>query len=547
MRLGAISAAVVCAALLAGCDDSSPKEERRAGHVAVRIPELPERDKPPKGAPNVVLIVTDDQTYQEMAVLDRTRRLLAGRGSSFSRSFASFPLCCPSRTTVLTGQYAHNHGAIGNHPADDGGGYVNLRDPERTLATWLWTGGYATAHFGKWANSPGHPTPPPGWDTWGYTTDKSTAYYGYRMGPRRKTARRYGYAEADYHTDAVTDQAVEFIGRGGRRPFLLSVAYLAPHDGSGRDDEASLRCGGVDADGEPAKGEAQPPERYAEAFVDAPLPRPPSFDEADLSDKPDFVGLSQPLIQARKEVITLRYRCGLAALLAVDDGVAAIVDALRRAEDLSNTVIVFTSDNGAFHGEHRVSGGKNLPYEEAIRVPLLIRGPGLEAGQTVASPVVNADLAPTILELTGVEPAARLERPVDGRSLVPLLEGRDGDHDRAILIEGRGSTTEGEAGDAVRSYQGVRTRRYMYVEHFLATVESFEAGAEVQIGAGDLVATELYDLERDPYELENRAGDPAYGRTEAALLKALDRLRACAGADCRPKIAIPGPAGAADR
>jgi arylsulfatase A-like enzyme len=539
-RAAAIAgAAIVWAVLLTGCDGSSPDGEgQRAGPGA----ELPERREAPNGAPNVVLIVTDDQTYEAMSALDRTRRLLGGGGSSFSRAFASFPLCCPSRVTMLTGQYAHNHGAIGNHPADDGGGYVNLREPERTLATWLWTGGYATAHIGKWANSPGHPTPPPGWDRWDHTFDKTTSYYGYRMGLRRATSRRYGYGEADYQTDAVTDEAVAFIDRGQARPFFLSVAYLAPHDGSGRDDAAGVRCGGVGTDGEPAKGEAQPPERYADAFSDAPLPQPPSFEEADVSDKPDFVALPEPAIAGRVALITRRYRCELASLLAVDDGVAAIVEALRKEEELTDTVIVFTSDNGAFHGEHRISGGKNLPYEEAIQVPLLIRGPGLEAGQRIASPVVNADLAPTILELTGVEPPASLARPVDGESLVPLLEGGPGATDRAILIEGRQSTSEDGFGYEVRSYQGVRTRRYMYVEHFRAGVDEFDQGAAVEIGAGELAAAELYDLERDPYELLSVVGAPAYARTEAALRSALDGLRQCAGSDCHEPAAVPDPA-----
>ncbi len=531
-------ALLVCAALVAGCDESSPGPDRG------RRLELHEpRGTPPTGAPNVVLIVTDDQTYGEMSALDRTRRLLGRGGATFSRAFASFPLCCPSRTTMLTGQYAHNHGAIGNHPADDGGGYVNLRRPRRTLAAWLWTGGYETAHFGKWANSPGHPTPPPGWDVWDHTFDKTTAYYDYRLGPRRATSRRYGYERADYNTDVVSDRAVGYIGRArhSARPFFLSVAYLAPHDGSGRDDEAGRRCGGVGADGEPTKGEAQPPARYADAFRHAPLPQPPSFEEADVTDKPGFIGLPLPANAARIALITRRYRCELASLLAVDDGVAAIVDALRRAGELSDTAIVFTSDNGAFHGEHRISGGKNLPYEAAIHVPLLIRAPGLQAGRRIASPVVNADLAPTILALTGVEPPASLERPLDGRSLVPLMEGRDRDRDRPILIEGRQSTVEGGGGYRVRSYQGVRTRRYLYVEHFLSRVGSPEEGAAVQIGGGERVARELYDLGRDPYELRSRAGAPGYRETMAVLRSTLEQLRGCAGRECRPQIAIPRP------
>jgi N-acetylglucosamine-6-sulfatase len=499
-------------------------------------------DHEPRIRANVVVLMTDDQSMESMRVLRRTRRIIGQRGATFSRAFTSFPLCCPSRASFLTGQHAHNNGVQGNRPNQDGGGYVNLEQPARTLAGWMKASGYETAHFGKWANSPG-PQVPPGWDTWRMTFDRTTGYYGYRMRRPDRKPLAYGSRVRDYHTYAVTRQATRFINRnadGRDRPMFLSVAYLAPHGGFGRDDAAGRRCGGVSSEGEPSKGAAQPAARDAAAFPDAPLPRPPSFNEADVSDKPASIQASARFTPAQIEIIETRYRCELASLLSVDESVARITRALRHADELGDTYLIFTSDQGGFRGEHRRAGGKNLPYGEAIHVPLLIRGPGLPQEKVIADPVANVDLAPTILALSGAQQPRGLRRTMDGRSLVPVLKGRAAWPDRAVLIEGRQPTTQSVYGQwQVASYQGVRTRRYSYSEHYLKEVNGPPEGAETRIGEGELSARELYDLATDPYELRSHDRAPRYHKIREKLAHALDRLRQCAGTQCQVKVSVP--------
>jgi N-acetylglucosamine-6-sulfatase len=513
-------------ALLAGCGDEREADDKRR----VRA--------------NVVVLMTDDQGVESMRVLRRTRRIIGERGVTFSRAFASFPLCCPSRASFLTGQHAHNNGVQGNRPRRDGGGYVNLRQPARTLARWMNAGGYETAHFGKWANSPG-PTVPPGWDTWRRTFDRTTAYYGYRMSRPGGKPLAYGSRERDYHTDVVTHKATRFIDRHARRdggPMFLSVAYLAPHGGFGRDDAAGRRCGGVPTYGEQTKGAAQPAPRHAAAFTEAPLPRPASFNEADVSDKPAAIQATARFSPWQIEIIETRYRCELASLLAVDESVGRIVRALRRADELPHTYLVFTSDQGGFHGEHRRTGGKNLPYADATNVPLLMRGPGLPRGKVVADPVANVDLAPTLLALTRARQPRGLRRAMDGRSLVPVLKGRAAWPDRAVLIEGRQPTALGYYGQwQVASYQGVRTRRYAYNEYFLRNVNGPTEGAATRIGQGELSARELYDLETDPHEARSLVEEPRYHEIRERLAAVLDRLEDCVGAECRVNASLPSP------
>jgi arylsulfatase A-like enzyme len=344
---------------------------------------------------------------------------------------------------MWTGQYAHNHGVRGNFPTEDGGGYVNLIDPDRVLPEWLRLGGYHPVHVGKWASVPGE-IPPEGWSEWyGIAQETSARYYGFELvGGEEPLA--FGEEDGDYHTDAVTQTAVEAIERhaGRARPLFLSVAYLAPHIGLGRADAATERC---NPDGAPIG--PVPAARHADAFDRARLPTPPSFDEPDVSDKAgDQPGPVNPREAAE---LLLHYRCRLAALKAVDEGVADLVEALDDAGELDETYLFYTSDNGFLLGEHRYDARKNLPYEGAAAVPLLVRGPGLEARGTVDELAANIDLASTILDLTGVEPPSELERPQDGRSLVPLLSGEAGG--RSARSCSKAATTPPMKGTPTRS------------------------------------------------------------------------------------------------
>jgi N-acetylglucosamine-6-sulfatase len=498
--------------------------------------------------PNVVVLMTDDQGPEMMRALPTVTRRIARRGVTFTEALVSYPLCCPSRATFLTGEYAHNHGTKGNNVAS-GGGYKNLLAPNRNLAAWLQGAGYNTHFIGKWLNGLRQPhRGPPGWTTWnalvGAGGDGLSSFYDYDVfGPDGN--RHYGTQNLDYQTDALTrDYAVPIIDAEATdpAPFFLWFAYHPPHFGVGRDDRAGRRCSIGPPDERASKQSAIPPPRYADRFPHTPVPQPPSFDERDVSDKPKFVRRHPRLSVDDVARITRDYRCGLAALLAVDDSVRAIIDALARSGQLDDTVIVFTTDNGVLAGQHRIPVGKNRPYEEAIDVPLFIRGPGIARGGQVAAPVANVDLAPTILELAGASLAPEVARPIDGVSLVSDLQtGLGLDPNREVLIEGRDDLARARHGYKVLSYVGVRTLRYAYIQTRRASTDSRQAAKQMAIGAGRTTGVELYDLQRDPYELENRARDPAYAAVRAALAGQLDRLASCSGANCVVGATIPSP------
>jgi N-acetylglucosamine-6-sulfatase len=499
--------------------------------------------------PNVVVLMTDDQGPEMMRALPTVTREIGRPGVTFTDALISYPLCCPSRATLLTGEYAHNHGTKGNN-GQSGGGYANLLEPRHNLATWLQADGYHTHFVGKWLNGLRQPrVAPAGWTSWnalvGAGGEGLSSFYDYDVFEPDGSPRHYGDAAPDYQTDALTrDYALPIVNGEAAQPgpFFLWMAYHPPHFGVGRDDPAGRRCSDGPPDERGSKQSAIPPPRYAGRFLDTPVPEPPSFDEADVSDKPRFVRRREPLSADDLERITRDYRCGLAALLAVDDSVRAIVDALAQTGQLENTVIVFMTDNGVLAGQHRIAVGKNRPYEEAIDTPLAIRGPGFAAGSTVDTPVANVDLAPTILELAGASVPAELARPTDGRSLVPELQtGLSLDRNRAVLIEGRDDLARAHRGFKVLSYVGVRTARYAYIESRRATTSSRLDAKRMAIGVGRTTAIELYDLRRDPYELTNRARDSAYAAVRRALAERLDGLAACSGLSCLADAVLPRP------
>jgi N-acetylglucosamine-6-sulfatase len=440
--------------------------------------------------PNIVVLMTDDQTVESLRVMANVNTLLARQGTTFLNNFASFPLCCPSRATFVTGQYGHNHTIMGNTaPA---GGYDKLAPTHgNTLPAWLQQAGYHTVHVGKYLNGYGRTNPtavPAGWTEWYGSTDPSTyRFYNYTLNENGRLVN-YGTGAANYQADVYNRKAVELVRRlaPASKPFFLSVAFLAPHSGGPRD-----------ADDPPNQGTPSPAPRHRNAFTNQPLPTPPSLNEADVSDKPAAIR-NRPLIgQGRLIGIRENYQQRLESLLAVDEAVRDILSALESTRVLGRTYVIFTADNGFFHGEHRVPAGKVLVYEPSVRVPLIVRGPGVPRGARRPNLAANVDLAATILDAA----RARAGRRLDGRSVLPFARDALRRSGRDILLE----TT---------SYSAIRTPRHVFVQH--STGEQ-----------------ELYDLVADPHQLTSLHADARFTALKNELSRRLGRLRTCAGDTCR--------------
>src|SRR5436190_8478619 len=346
--------------------------------------------------PNVLVIETDDQTLESMRVMSNINSLIGAHGATFPNNFVNFSLCCPSRSTFLTGQYAHNHGVLSNKSPNGGFSRFEQLHATNNLAVWLQKAGYYTALIGKYLNGyANHPPVPPGWSEWHATAPYEQRVYDYPLN-NNGTLVEYGQRPADFKQDVLTGKAVDFIDRRAPRakPFFLWLTYTAPHVGGPPTPNPPRDC--TDA--------AKPAPRHAHAFDTEPLPRPPNFNEADVSDKPAAIR-NLPLLTAGGIAdIQRKYRCELESLLSVDEGVKKVVDALRATGELNNTLIIYTSDNGYFHGEHRIPKGKLHIYEESIRVPLEMRGPGIPRGVNVGDLAINADLAPTIVDVAHAKP-----------------------------------------------------------------------------------------------------------------------------------------------
>ena len=460
--------------------------------------------------PNVIVVMTDDQNAASLPVMPQVNAELVGHGATFANNFTNWPLCCPSRATLYTGQYARNHGVLGNAPP--AGGFTRF-DDTNALPLWLKAAGYKTVHVGKYLNGYGEESTdpayvPPGWDEWVTPTGGTTqTVYDYILNVNGNLVQR-GHEVTDFKQDVLTDYAVDAINRNAPgRPFFLDLQYTAPHGGGPNPNpQPPSNCG---------NGAPKPAPRHADAFNNQPLPLGPAFNEADVADKPAAIQALPGIDDVAFNNIQRKWRCRMEALLSVDEGLGRVLDALRAADELDQTLIVFTSDNGFFHGEHRVQTGKNRVYEEAIRVPLVMRGPGVREGVSVGDLAINADLAPTILDAAGATPG----RTVDGRSLLPFTEHPLRFHGRELLIQqGDGVDADDEVITGGR-YDAIRTSRYLYVIN--ATGER-----------------ELYDLEKDPGELQNQVTNPAYDGAEAALARRLAALRDCAGASCRAKPSL---------
>jgi len=466
-------------------------------------------------APNVVVVMTDDERYDDMATMPLTQRFIGDAGVTFTRYYASYPVCCPARATFFTGQYAQNHGVRCLYPAC-GGGYGKLNQ-RNYLPVWLEDAGYVTSHIGKFLNGygkePGTSMRPKGWTDWQGLIDMTTyRMWGYSFfeNDHRETYGRVMSRNPDlYQTDVITKKAARFIDEraAGEKPFFLSVAYLAPHHESG----ATQRRTGQLVRAAP---------RHRGRYAHRPMPRPVNYNEADVSDKPSWVGhYNRPIKPSREAAIATRFRERWESLLAVDEGVERIVKELRQTDELDNTYVIFTSDNGFMQGEHRVRQGKMLPYDASTHLPFLIRGPGLPSDRRTNAVVGDVDLAATIMDVTPATPGHVL----DGRSVIPYARNTHLRNLRPFLhttagqgSHGRTNTREGGAKGTetrVPAWAAVRTTRWLYIAYK---------------GRG----SELYDLKRDPWEMNSLALEPRVRQLRNTLRRVLQDLRTCRGRSC---------------
>lgn len=431
--------------------------------------------------PNIVLVLTDDLDVPTALEMPRLPDLMSNQGLSFTRAYAAQPLCGPSRASILTGMYSHNHGVIDNEPPRYG--FPAFRTHEaKSLGPWLKSAGYRTGLVGKYLNGyawgTGNEYVPPGWDEWhGHLTSiEDGRYFDYWMNHNGEVVR-YGSKQEEYSADVETKLAVAFVRESATRsePLFLLLAPQAPHV--------------------PAKYH----ERHGAEFRYSLAPRTAAFNLGNVADKPSWVRQIALLTASDIDGADKLQRSRLRSLRAVEDMIQEVITALAETRRLDNTYVFFTSDNGLLMGQQRAVARKGNEYEEAAGIPLIVRGPGVPAGRTDAF-ALTIDLAPTLLELAG----APLPDSIDGRSLVPFLRGRPPSTWRTdVLISNWG---EGP------SYT-LRTADWMYNHQ---DTEEFE----------------LYDMRQDPYQVKNlyRTADPAL---IASLRQRLASLVACRGASCR--------------
>ena len=449
--------------------------------------------------PNIVLVVLDDAEEAMVSNMPRLRAAFIDRGLRFNNAFATTPLCGPSRANLLAGQFSHNTGVVANVGNDAGyPGWQSRGYDANSLGPWLKAAGYRTGIFGKYQND--YPTReasqpanetfvPAGWDDWRVVmSDREASNDEYTLN-ENGALRIYKASNGGYQTDTLSERAQSFLRASeanDAQPFFAYIAFNAPHTPT------------------------TPAARHLSAYPGATASRGGSYNEADISDKPLWLQDQSPLLSpAIMSDIDSDYRGSLQALLAVEEAMDALFQTLDTLGETPNTYVFFTSDNGLHRGEHRLRGGKNTPYEESIRMPFYVRGPGVPAARSVDHLVGLVDLVPTFMTLAG----AAIPATADGMSLVPLLGSQPPATTawrQDILIEHPGG-----AGTPIRvpSYYAVRTATEIYVEY-------------------DNLEKEYYDLATDPKELTNLSRQ-ASAATLSRLSARVATLKGCRAASCR--------------
>jgi N-acetylglucosamine-6-sulfatase len=587
--LARVSAAIVLLALLFGLVVATSEEARAAKAKASEVGQKPSfvviqtDDETMEELYQGVRMANGSEEF----AMPNTLQMLGEKGVTFNRYYTPYSLCAPSRVSLLTGRYAHNNHVQGNVPPNGGWtGFQSRLAYSHNLATWLQGAGYRTIHIGKILNGYGDPpySPgtevPPGWSSWHTVLNSDTDhyFYGYLMNNNGAVEGPYGdsgswetreYGEIDdagcpyaplngkpcfYETDKFNQLAAEELAATpAEQPFYMQVDYTAPH--------GDFR--------KPAG--PQPATRDFGRFSTAPLPdnRAEGFNEGNVNDKPRFIREAPYLSATEIHTYRVYYQHCLEALISVDEGVKEILDELGGLGRLRNTYVIFTSDNGFFFGQHRLVGGKFLAYEPSTHLPLIIRGPGIKP-KTASGQLVNTiDIAPTILELAEVTP----DKSIDGVSLVPYMKEPTLRSRRPLLFEsfvqtddveqnGQAAAEEPSAtertdagtatgklglkGVSARATTGAASGRKPAPRSAAAKNPAAHASEVappknyygIRLGPYKYIEwpdgeKELYDINKDPYELNNIVRDPNYFPIRAFLHTELERLETCSGRTCQ--------------
>lgn len=448
--------------------------------------------------PNIIVVLVDDMRWDEYREaghnyiktpnIDR----IAKEGVSFKNAFSTTPLCSPSRASFLTGQYAHTNGIVDNQAHNE------LSHQLNTFPKQLHENGYATAFVGKW-HMGNDDTPRPGFDYWASLRGQGEAIDpGLNINGKQQTIQ-------GYVTDILIDQSLQFINQKREQPFLLYLAHKALHPNVVQRDDGSTS--------NIAQGGFVAADRHKGMYDSVLFNRRPNYnipplDKPALSRKID--GLPPLSAETSTKEKTIRERSEM--LMAVDEGLGAILKTLEDKGELDNTIIVFTSDHGYWYGEHCLDEERRLAYEEAIRIPMLVRYPSLiKAGSTNEQMVLSIDLAPTLLDIAGVTVGS----PIQGKSWVPIFNETVNEWRKSFLVEYYSDIVFPRMLNM--GYKAVRNQQYKYIHY--VDLEGMN---------------ELYDIISDPYELHNLIDDPEMATVLAEMKEELNRLLQETGAEKLP-------------
>ena len=433
--------------------------------------------------PNILLVVTDDLDDRSSSIshMENLRSLVADRGVTFSNAYVTQGLCCPSRASILRGQYPHNTGVTDNTGAAYADFFSSGKEAD-TFATWVQDAGYRTAYFGKYLNGYGTTRIPEGWDRWFSDIGRSKEQNFNDQG-----SKVYFSPKRHLFEDVLRDKAIGWLKSrdGAPEPFLAVLSTHAPHS------------------------PATPARRHAKLFPGADLPKPESFNEKRVGDKNGWIKRLEPLSRAQIDEMEELYRDRLRVMEGVDEMLGDVLSEIDAQGELENTYVFFTSDNGYHLGQHRFHQGKETPYEEDVAVPMIVSGPGVAAGVTRPQMVLNQDLAPTFAKI------ANAEAPpfVDGRSFLPALGATPppaSDWRDAFLVNSPATATGWLK--HMPNNLAVRTPRYEYID--------YARGKD-----------ELYDMTRDPHQARSIHADPPAGVLDEMRAR-LAGLRNCGGEAC---------------